>query len=269
VSIYSRVIVVASLVSGCFAFAQDARTVAEPRIPAVCTTLPARLVSREGGISEADEVRLDTARIQGAMDHCRKKQAVELAADGARNAFLTGPLELRPGVTLLVARGVTLFGSRDPKDYEVKNGSCGLVNDAPRGCRPLIHAKSASGSGIMGDGTIDGRGGAKILGQSKSWWDLAEDARAGGRQQVPRLIETDATDDFTLYRITLKNSANFHVVFHHGDGFTIWGLKIDTPRNARNTDGVDPSASKNITMAYSSIRDGDDNIAIKEVVTGR
>ncbi len=66
-----------------------------------------------------------------------------------------------------------------------------------------------------------------------------------------------------LYRITLKNSANFHVVFHHGDGFTIWGLKIDTPRDARNTDGVDPSASKNITMAYSYIRDGDDNIAIK------
>ncbi len=252
-----------ALTSGSCLFAQDTRTIAEPKIPTVCATLTAQLMSGGGGISESDESKLDTGRIQGAMDRCKAKEAVELAAGGSNNAFLTGPIELRPGVTLLVDKGVTLFGSRNPKDYEVGAESCGLVNDAPRGCKPLIAAKNASGSGVMGEGTIDGRGGAKILGLSKSWWDLAADARAGGRQQVPRLIETDKTNDFTLYRITLKNSANFHVVFHHGDGFTIWGLKIDTPRDARNTDGVDPSASKNITMAYSYIRDGDDNIAIK------
>jgi polygalacturonase len=251
------------LFAATLACAQDTRTVTEPHIPATCTKLTAQLVSTHGAISEADEAKLDTDRIQKAMDQCKDKQAVELAPDGSSNAFLTGPLELRPGVTLLVDKGVTLFGSRNPKDYEVQQGSCGVLNDGPRGCKPLINANRATGSGIMGDGTIDGRGGSKILGQTKTWWDLAAEARAGGHQQVPRLIETDRTDDFTLYRITLKNSANFHVAFHHGDGFTIWALKIDTPKDARNTDGVDPAASKNITMAYSYIRDGDDNIAIK------
>jgi polygalacturonase len=98
---------------------------------------------------------------------------------------------------------------------------------------------------------------------SKSWWDLAEEARTAGRQQVPRMIDTDLSDDFTLYRITLKNSPNFHVAFHRGDGFTVWAVKIDTPKTARNTDGIDPAQSKNITVTQSFIRTGDDNIAIK------
>jgi polygalacturonase len=119
----------------------------------------------------------------------------------------------------------------------------------------------------MGDGIIDGRGGAKMLvngeDSARTWWDLAEEARSGGRQQVPRLVVLDHCDNFTMYRITLKNSANFHVTYANGDGFTVWGLKIDTPRTARNTDGADPGSSKNITVTQSYIRDGDDNIAIK------
>lgn len=117
----------------------------------------------------------------------------------------------------------------------------------------------------MGDGVIDGRGGQKMLGRDATWWDLAEEARKGGNQQCPRLIVTDTANNFTLYRITLKNSPNFHVVYNHGDGFTVWGLKIDTPKRlARNTDGVDPGAgSKNITITHSYIRTGDDNVAIK------
>ena len=52
-------------------------------------------------------------------------------------------------------------------------------------------------------------------------------------------------------------------MYHHGNGFTVWGIRIDTPKTARNTDGIDPSASKNITVTQSYIRTGDDNIAIK------
>ncbi len=250
------------VLSGC-AFGQDSRTVIEPVVPAVCATVRAQLTSVAGGIAGGDEAKLDTERVQKAIDGCGAGRAVELALDGAKNALLTGPIQLKAGVTLLVDKGVTLYGSRDPKVYEVSTGSCGLVNNEPRGCKPLIAANDARGAGIMGDGTIDGRGGAKVLGLDKTWWDLANDARAGGRQQVPRLIEIDKSDDFTIYRITLKNSANFHVVYSRGDGFTVWGLKIDTPKNARNTDGVDPSASKNITVTHSFIRTGDDNIAIK------
>jgi len=243
--------------------AQDTRTVTEPIIPPACTTLKAELHT----ISEADETRLDTARIQSALDHCSKGQAVELAADGANNAFLSGPLELRAGVTLVLDKGVTLYASRDPKLYETSPGSCGIVSKERGGCKPLISADHISGAGIMGEGTIDGRGGSKLLGQNVTWWDLAEEARKPGigGQKVPRILIADYADNFTLYRITLRNSPNFHVVYNHGDGFTVWGVRINTPqRLARNTDGIDPGqGSRNITITHSYIRTGDDNVAIK------
>ena len=248
-----------------FLNAQDSRTVTEPRLPPACATLDAHLGMVGHSLAESDETKLDTARIQQAIDTCGKGRGVVLNAHGPDNAFLSGPLELREGVTLIVDKGVTLFASRDAAIYEKSIGSCGLVNDLGNGCKPLVSAQHVSGAAVMGDGTIDGRGGEKILGKDITWWDLAERARAGGRQQVPRLIVTDSADDFTIYRITLKNSPNFHVVYNHGDGFTVWGLKIDTPkRGARNTDGVDPgSGSKNITITHSYIRAGDDNVAIK------
>jgi polygalacturonase len=84
-------------------------------------------------------------------------------------------------------------------------------------------------------------------------------------------VATDS-DNFTLYRITLKNSPNFHVSYNHGNGFTVWGVKIDTPHRvtdaprppSRNTDGIDPgNGTKNVTITHSFIRTGDDNVAIK------
>lgn len=244
--------------------AQDRRTVTEPVIPAICATLTAELDATGRAFAPEDEARLDTVRIQQAIDSCGAGRAVELKSAEGKNAFLSGPLELRQGVTLLIDRGATLYGSRDPKVYETAPGSCGVVNEERNGCKPLISVKHVSGAGVMGDGTIDCRGGAKLSGKDVTWWELAEQARASGRQQVPRIIVADYADNFTLYRITLKNSPNFHVVYNHGDGFTVWGLKIDTPkRGARNTDGVDPGGSKNITITHSFIRAGDDNVAIK------
>ena len=248
-----------------FVGAQDSRTVSEPKIPPVCASLEAHLSVSGRSLAQADETRLDTARIQQALDGCRRGQGVLLRTHETHNAFLSGPLELREGVTLIVGKGATLFASRDAAVYEKTLGSCGLVNESGSGCKPLISAQHVSGAGVMGDGVIDGRGGERLLGKDVTWWELAEQARSGGRQQVPRLIVTDAADNFTVYRITMKNSPNFHIVYNHGDGFTVWGLKIDTPkRGARNTDGVDPGAgSKNITITHSYLRTGDDNVAIK------
>jgi polygalacturonase len=257
--------------------AQDTRTVTEPVIPPYCAQLPAHLTAIHDGVYDtlapADESRLDTGRIQKAIDACGKGQAVALQPQGPANAFVSGALELRAGVTLVVARGVTLFETLDPKALELSPGSCGVVDKQPgRGCRPLISVSHAAGAGIMGEGVIDGRGGEFLLGTHASAWDLAQQALAGGGQKVSRLIVADHADNFTLYRITLRNSPNFHVSYNAGDGFTVWGVKIDTVHRipnaphplARNTDGIDPgNGSKNITVTQSYFREGDDNIAIK------
>lgn len=83
---------------------QDTRHVTEPVISSTCTVLKARLQATDNALREEDEKKLDSARIQKAMDHCGAGKAVVLKADGASNAFLSGPLELRNGVTLLIEK---------------------------------------------------------------------------------------------------------------------------------------------------------------------
>lgn len=257
------------------AAAQDTRTVVEPRVPPACATLRAALVPVRGAagdstLADADEARLDGDRIQRALDGCAAGRAVHLAADGARHAFLSGPLRLGPGVTLVIDSGVTLFASRDPRVYEVAAGSCGVLAPSGRGCRPLVQVERADHAGVMGPGTIDGRGWARLLGRDVTWWDLAQQARNTKlSQNNPRLVQTLRSNDFTLYDLTLRHSPNFHVVFDRGDGFTAWGVVIDTPqKDARNTDGIDPASARNVTITRSAILTGDDNVAIKAGSTG-
>jgi polygalacturonase len=262
---HQSTLILIGLAAALTAYGQDTRTVTEPVIPKSCAVLTPALSAVDGNktLSEADEGKLDTARIQQALDGCAKGQAVELKAGDARNAFLSGPLDLRAGVTLLVDAGAILFGSRDPKVYEVSPGSCGIVSQTGRGCRAVINGSGVAGAAVMGAGTIDGRGWAKLLGKDVTWWELAEQARKGGSQNCPRLIVLNRCNDFTLYRITLKNSGNFHVAYSGGDGFTAWGVIINTPKTARNTDGIDPGSSTNVTITHCFIHTGDDNVAIK------
>jgi polygalacturonase len=271
---------------------QDTRQVAEPTIPASCVQLPAQLRAIDHKIAEADESKLDTARIQAALDKCQPGMAVELKPASGNNAFLTGPLEMRTGVTLLIDESVTLFGSRDAAVYESRTadatpGLCGTIatgappptfpapqQPAPArgGCRPLISIMDAKNVGIMGDGVIDGRGYAKILGKDYSWWEMARKAEPKNeRYFTPRMIVASHADGLVLYRITLHNSTNFHVSVNGTNGFTAWEVHLLTPttkgQDARNTDGIDPGSSSNITIAHSWIDNGDDNIAIKTGVT--
>ena len=251
-------------------YAQDTRTVTEPHYPEACATLAAPFTAPGGVLPESAERDPATTRIQAAIDACPAGRAVVLAPDGPRNIFLSGPLHLKAGVTLLVKAGTALFGSRNPRDYDVQPGSCGIVaSKRGPGCKPLVTAENAPGAGIMGEGAIDGRGGALLAGQKVSWWDLAHQAKVLDQSQaVPRLIVVRHSDGFTLYGITLRNSPNFHVGVEQTDGFTAWGVKIQTPNTARNTDGIDPSSSTNVTIAYCDIATGDDNVAIKTGAQG-
>jgi polygalacturonase len=90
------------------------------------------------------------------------------------------------------------------------------------------------------------------------------------------LIVASHADGLILYGIHLNNSPNFHVSVNQTDGFTAWGVHLQTPVNkallgtandARNTDGIDPGTSSNVTVAHSWIDNGDDNIAIKQGIT--
>jgi polygalacturonase/uncharacterized membrane protein len=221
----------------------DSRTVTEPTFPPVCTTLLAQQTA-----SSLSQTTFDTTRLQNAINSCAVGQAVELSPSGTKNAFLTQPIVLKAGVTLLIDAEVTLFGSNNLSDYNCTDTACThLIQVAANTAMP--------GSGIMGYGVIDGQG--------SFCWDINA---SGG--QCPRMIYVGdpnthaSSDNFTLYKTTLQNSTKFHL-YAISNGLTVWGAKISTSGAGTNTDGIDPSASSNITIRDSYISDGDDHIALK------
>ena len=249
-------------------YGQDTRTVSEPAFPPVCTQLEAQLTAGPRGLPLGSEMMFDTARIQSAMDLCAPGQAIELRPAVSNNAFLIAPIRIPRGVTLLVDAGVTLFASRNPRDYDANSSkACGTISTSGSGCVPLISASRSDGGGIMGYGVIDGRGHLSMLidgaPSGTTWWDLANQANVQNlNQNNPRMIQVSNTDNFTLYKITLMNSPNFHVALGTDTNFTAWEVKIVTPYDARNTDGIDPGYSSNVTITNSYISDGDDNVAV-------
>ncbi len=127
------------------------------------------------------------------------------------------------------------------------------------------------------DGTPCDDGGTFVNSRSSArnmtWWDLAwlgnvvEAGRTGvGAQSNFRMVVYNYAKNFTLYRVTLTNSANFHVVPAGVDGLTVWGVKVLTPSlaayanpignqnplytgalfaedNVKNTDAFDPASA--------------------------
>lgn len=261
----------------------DTRAVSEPVFPQACQVLRSSFHDVNTDVPtavEAQSTNLDQSRLQAALNSCAgSNQAVELSMDGAgNNAFLSGPINIPSGVTLLVDPGVTLYFSRNAQDYDTTPGThtCGTVSGASNtaSCQNLISMNNVSNAGIMGYGKLDGRGGDVVLNSfptsgyegsttGKTWWDLANDAgTVGGAQQNPRGLQISRGTNITLYKITFKNAPNFHVAVNFVNGFTVWGMHIVTPYSAHNTDGIDPGNATNVTITQSWISDGDDNIAL-------
>jgi len=268
--------------------------------PAECILKATRVTPPDGQVLDEPlnyveaQVVLDTARINGALNMATCPM-VKLMADGDNNAFLSGQIILT-GKILWVDKGVTLFMSRNAALFQ-STGNCGLlgVNDSSA-CIEFISVGGAS-PGIIGQGTIDGQGGEPLVGHDYSWWQMSYALRAiDGSIGNPTLINLKkGTTGFLLYRITLHNSAKFHVkltsspaggingtcntLADRGKGFTVWGITLLTPSRwfnsagyqltpswARNTDGVDPGTTDIAycgVIACNTISTGDDHIAIK------
>ncbi len=118
--------------------AQDLRTVSEPSIPPTCSSLDAQLSFTGNSLAAADEPKLDTARIQKAIDTCGK---------GQRPA----PAHLRP-LERLPQRPARTPRRRHPHRRQRRHPLClarsGRLGGLPwklrqgarvgRGCKPLI-----------------------------------------------------------------------------------------------------------------------------------
>ncbi|CAG2174233.1 unnamed protein product [Oppiella nova] len=185
--------------------------------------------------------------------------------------YLCGPIELRSHVTLDVADGAVVKFSDDLDDYQpVVEAMADGSRQTSFATKGLISASKLTNIGITGAGVLDGQGSA--------WWKLvdspyrAEYLRSMNRTQSantdtianrPKFFIATDCKNIVLKDITFKDSPFFHVNVVDCDGVTIEGIKLDSPADSPNTDGIDPDSSKNILISKVTINAGDDCIAIK------
>jgi polygalacturonase len=65
--------------------------------------------------AKGDGVTKDTVAIQKAVDACAGNEKNVVMVSGG--TFLSGPISLKTGTTLEIAKGTTLLGSPDREDY--------------------------------------------------------------------------------------------------------------------------------------------------------
>jgi hypothetical protein len=218
------------------------------------------------------ESNSETASITSALAACTPGQAVELSlgTTTSYNSFLVNPIVVPSGVSLIVDGGVTVYGSLDASEYQKPStGSyCGVPSNKSGGCSPLL--TFSGNDGLYGYGVIDGRGNGTLMCSNTAlcgsaiglnWWYFTMNYVAMGvyTQNIPMFI-TETGDNFTVYKITLRNTPewNLSVV---GNNETIWGLKEQATWTVPNTDGMDITGN-NITVYDCTIANGDDAIAI-------
>ncbi|HTY88370.1 MAG TPA: glycoside hydrolase family 28 protein [Candidatus Acidoferrum sp.] len=209
---------------------------------------------REWG-ARGDGKTPDTAAVQKALDECGRSGGGTVKF--SRGTYLCQPLTVPAKTTMLLEAGATLLASPVQSDF-LKGGGDWLKAKSGGDFIPFISGKDAPEVTIAGEGTIDGNGAV--------WWDEAEKARQkvpGFTLPRPNLIVFTRCDRLRLTGVRLVNSPKFHFVPTECNDVTVDHVTILAPVGAANTDGIDPSNCRNVTITRCTIDTGDDNIAIK------
>ena len=198
-----------------------------------------------------DGKQLDTAALQRAVDACA-------AAGGGTvrfpaGSYLSGTLFLKSNVTLWLEAGAVLLGSTDLKDYPARTPAFRSYTDVNYVEHSLLYAEKVECVSIVGPGTIDGQGGAKV-------WQIGHGSSSYKRR--PYLIRMIECRRVTLRDVMLRNAAMWVQHYLACDDLLLDGIIVDSVVNANN-DGLDVDGCHRVRIANCRIRSGDDAIVLK------
>jgi hypothetical protein len=166
-----------------------------------------------------------TIKIQKAIDSC------SLVGGGivrlTSGTYVSGSLQLKSNITLLLERGAVLQGSNNYGDY---------TNDA------FIYGKDISAIAIEGEGVIDG---------VDCFNPNGEEGFRG-----PHAIKLVQCSLISIRGIMIKNSANWAINCRYSSNATIDHVLI-----RGGHDGLHTRFCKNFTVTYCDFRTGDDAFA--------
>lgn len=205
--------------------------------------------------AKGDGATLDTVAIQKALDECG--QAGGGTVKLPPGTYVSKPLTLHAKTTLLLEAGATLAASTNQVDFMKEPGDW-LKARSGSAFIPFISGKDLTDVTFTGKGTIDGNGAV--------WWEEAEKARqrqSGYTLPRPNLIVLNRCKNVRMDGIRLINAPKFHFVPSECEDVDIDGVTVLAPERAANTDGIDPSNCRNVTIRNCLIDVGDDNVALK------
>jgi Glycosyl hydrolases family 28 len=211
-----------------------------------------------------DGKTLDTKAINTAIDACN-------AAGGGvaylpPGDYLSGTVVIKSNVTLYLEAGATLLGSKNLADYSMQSGPP-AKGDANQ--KHLVFARDAENVGLAGPGRIDGQGAAFWIPSGRvvpppqdDWRDVATYDWKPTDRPSP-LIEFAGCKYVRIEDVRIENASGWTLRPINCDNVFIRGITIKNPVIGPNTDGIDPTGCRNVTIADCFIDTGDDAICLK------
>ena len=211
--------------------------------------------------AKGDGASDDTAFIQAAILTCPKDGRV-LVPKGVykiTNLFLKSDMtiELSKGAVLSAIPDKTrlpLIPGRTESFDETSEYISASDEGSPLDCyASVITAVGAENIRICGEGIIDG------CADFDNWWDPEYRGTVGR----PRMLFLNRCKGVYVSGITLRNSPSWNVHPYFSEDLGFYGMKIESPANSHNTDGINPESCTGVEIAGVHFSVGDDCIAIK------
>ncbi len=204
----------------------------------------------------------DTAAIQAAILSCPENSRVYVPEGIYRftHLFLKSNLrlELAGGATLLAIPDKTLLPilpgrieSYDEKSEYLPGTWEGSPLDS---FVSILTGMNVENVVICGAGTIDGNAGFD------NWWDAAKRKNDPAR---PRMLFLNHCKNIVVQGVTITNSPAWNLHPYFSEQVRFLDIKILSPDNSHNTDGIDPESCTDVEIAGVYFSVGDDCIAIK------
>ncbi|MGN0845955.1 MAG: glycosyl hydrolase family 28 protein [Kiritimatiellia bacterium] len=235
---------------------------------AACVTLAfgarGAVVSGLGGDAAANR-----ALIQRAVDAASAGGGgrVEIPA----GVWTTGSIELKSGVELHLAKGATLRGSVDKKDYNANDAfpdNVWSVGEEWSGGH-LVWAWRAANIAITGEGTIDGNGPA-FFGECDEdsrfpWYKFGLKLHPLDREwfRPGMMVAFFRCTGIRLADVSLVNPPSWTCHIRCCDGVDIRGVRIEADVTIANSDGFSIDCTRNVKVEKCVLRTGDDGFAIR------
>lgn len=196
-----------------------------------------------------DKSTKNTQAFQKAIDACNKAGGGTVLVPAGD--FISGQLTLKSNVTLAFETGATLWASRDTLDYRrmMSGGDCQTY---------FLLADKCENIAITGRGTIHGTGEKSLRRHANDDLNDRPDFRIG-------MMNITNSRNVALKDITIKYSDTWTLIFHKCDGVFVDGVSILNNYYRINSDGIDPSSSKNVFISNCYLITGDDGICLKTI----